>query len=64
MSKTTPIPEGRVKHLTECAEIAHRHGHTVAASRFAGIALDILNTARVRNAGAWRQRLLDLGDTA
>ena len=58
--KATPIPEGRVKHLTECAEIAHRHGHHVAASRFAGIALDILNTSRVRNAGAWRQRLLAL----
>ena len=63
MSKQTPIPEGRVKHLTECAEIAHRHGHTVAASRFAGIALDILNTSRVRNAGAWRQRLLALEET-
>ena len=60
MSKQPPIPEGRVKHLTECAEIAHRHGHTVAASRFAGIALDIINTSRVRNAGAWRQRLAAL----
>ena len=62
--KATPIPEARVRHYVESAERCHRHQLEGARDRFIGFALDILNEKRVRNAGAWRQRLLDLGDTA
>lgn len=60
MSKPTPPAEARVKHLVESAERAHAHDMLGASSRFAGFALDILNTSRVRNAGHWRERLLAL----
>ena len=60
MSKPTPIAEARVRHYVESAERCHRHNLEVSRDRFIGFALDILNEKRVRNAGAWRQRLLDL----
>lgn len=55
--KPTPPAEARVKHLVESAERARAHDLHGASSRFAAFALDILNTARVRNAGTYRQRL-------
>lgn len=64
MSKPVPPAEARVAHLVASAELTHRHGLFGSRDRFIGFAHDILNTSRVRNAGAWRQRLLDLGDTA
>lgn len=61
---TKPTPEARVNHLVASAERCHRHHLEGARDRFIGFALDILNEKRVRNAGSYRQRLLDLGDTA
>ena len=60
MSKPIPIAEARVRHYVESAERCHRHQLEASRDRFIGFALDILNEKRVRNAGAWRQRLLDL----
>ena len=59
MSKTPPA-EARVAHYVTSAERCHKHDLLGARDRFIRYALDILNTSRVRNAGAWRQRLLAL----
>lgn len=62
MSKTSPT-ESRVKHYVESAERCHAHDLHGARDRFISYALDILNTKRVRNAGVWRERTNNIGDT-
>lgn len=55
-----PTAETRVKHYVESAERTHLAELHGARDRFMMLALDILNTSRVRNAGTYRQRLLAL----
>lgn len=64
MSGKTNLVEARVKHLVEAAELTHTYQQFGARDRFIRLAEETLDSKRVPQAQAWRDRLGQIGEAA
>ena len=53
-----------MRHLVESAERAHQHELHGARDRFTALAIETLDTRRVPQPQAWRDRIDRIGDAA